>query len=62
MLHLPDPNQAPEIIRMQTPPIENYGIIGNMRTAALVSLEGAIEFMSFRQCDSPTVFAALLAV
>jgi GH15 family glucan-1,4-alpha-glucosidase len=45
---------------MHTPPIENYGIIGNMRSAALVSLEGAIEFFSFRQFDSPTVFAALL--
>ncbi|WP_245975262.1 glycoside hydrolase family 15 protein [Deminuibacter soli] len=41
-------------------PIENYGIIGNMRTVALVSLSGSVDFMSFPQFDSPAVFAALL--
>jgi GH15 family glucan-1,4-alpha-glucosidase len=41
-------------------PIENYGIIGNMKTVALVSLDGAIDFMCFPNFDSPTVFASLL--
>src|ERR1700712_3201523 len=41
-------------------PIENYGIIGNLQTTALVSLTGSIDFMSFPQFDSPTVFASLL--
>lgn len=41
-------------------PIENYGIIGNMKTIALVSLDGAVDFMCFPDFDSPTVFASLL--
>jgi GH15 family glucan-1,4-alpha-glucosidase len=41
-------------------PIENYGIIGNLKTTALVSLNGSIDFMSFPQFDSPTIFAAML--
>ena len=40
--------------------IENYGIIGNMRTAALVSMSGSIDFLCFPAFDSPTVFAAIL--
>lgn len=41
-------------------PIENYGIIGNLRTVALVGMDGSIDFMCFPHFDSPTVFAALL--
>ncbi|MVN90653.1 glycoside hydrolase family 15 protein [Mucilaginibacter aquatilis] len=41
-------------------PIANYGIIGNLRTVALVSMSGSIDFMSFPRFDSPTVFTALL--
>lgn len=41
-------------------PIENYGIIGNMKTVALVSRNGSIDFMSFPRFDSPTIFAAML--
>jgi len=41
-------------------PIENYGVIGNMRSVALVSMEGSIDFYCFPSFDSPTVFAALL--
>ena len=41
-------------------PIENYGVIGNMRSIALVSIAGAIDFLSYPDFDSPTVFAALL--
>jgi hypothetical protein len=26
-------------------PIENYGLIGNMRTAALVGIDGSVDFM-----------------
>jgi GH15 family glucan-1,4-alpha-glucosidase len=45
---------------MAAQPIENYGVIGNMRSIALVSVEGAIDFFCFPNFDSPTVFAALL--
>ena len=41
-------------------PIENYGIIGNLQTVALVGMHGSIDFLSFPYFDSPTVFAALL--
>jgi len=41
-------------------PIENHGIIGNMRTAALVGLSGTIDWFCFPCFDSPSVFAAIL--
>ena len=41
-------------------PIENYGIIGDLATTALVSLSGSIDFMCFPHFDSPTIFASLL--
>ena len=41
-------------------PIENYGIIGNLCTVALVGTDSSIDFFCFPEFDSPTVFAALL--
>ena len=41
-------------------PIENYGVIGNMESIALVSMNGSIDFFCYPDFDSPTVFAALL--
>ena len=41
-------------------PIENHGLIGNMRSAALVTVDGSIDFFCFSEFDSPTVFGALL--
>ena len=45
---------------MSYQPIENYGVIGDLTTVALVSLDGSIDFMCFPNFDSPTIFAALL--
>ena len=45
---------------MKYQPIENYGIIGDLNTVALVGLNGSIDFMCFPNFDSPTIFAALL--
>jgi GH15 family glucan-1,4-alpha-glucosidase len=41
-------------------PIENYGVIGNMRTAALVSLQGSIDWFCYPRFDSPSIFASIL--
>ncbi len=41
-------------------PIEDYGLIGNLSTTALVSKQGTIDFMPFTRFDSPTLFGAIL--
>jgi GH15 family glucan-1,4-alpha-glucosidase len=41
-------------------PIENYGVIGNMQSIALVGMNGSIDFLCYPEFDSPSVFAALL--
>jgi len=40
--------------------IEDYGIIGDLHTIALVGDHGCIDYMCFPHFDSPSVFAALL--
>lgn len=45
---------------MNYQPIENYGVIGDLHTVALVGMNGSIDFMSFPHFDSPTIFAAIL--
>lgn len=41
-------------------PIENYGVIGDLNTVALVGLNGSIDFFCFPEFDSPTIFGQLL--
>ena len=40
----------------------DYGIIGNCRTAALISKTGSIDWCSLPRFDSSSIFAALLDV
>ena len=45
---------------MSYQPIENYGIIGNMRTIALVGMNGSIDWYCYPHFDSPSIFGAIL--
>jgi len=41
-------------------PLENYGVIGNLNTVALISNHGSIDYLCLPRFDSPTTFGALL--
>ena len=41
-------------------PIEDYGIVGNMRTCALIGVNGSVDWFCCPNFDSPSVFAAIL--
>ena len=40
--------------------IGDHGIIGNMRSAALINIRGDVDFFCFPEFDSPSVFASIL--
>ena len=41
-------------------PLSNYGVIGNLQTAALISGVGTLDWLCLPHFDSPSLFAALL--
>ena len=40
--------------------IEDYGVIGDLRTAALIGKNGSVDWFCFPRFDAPSIFASIL--
>ncbi len=56
----PAPDAAPLGEDLSYQPIENYGVIGDMHSVALVGNDGSIDWCCLPRFDSPSIFAAIL--
>ncbi len=54
-----DPDARPTTDRGYRP-IEEYGLIGDMHTVALVSVDGSIDWCCMPRFDAPSVFGRML--